>query len=56
MGNLVKYENRLRIIEYTELPREVAEETIESGELRIWAGSPAIHLLRSEVPATTGAW
>jgi UDP-N-acetylglucosamine/UDP-N-acetylgalactosamine diphosphorylase len=43
MGNLVKYQNRLRIIEYTELPKEVAEETIEFGELRIWAGSPAIH-------------
>ena len=30
MGNLVKFRNRLRIIEYTELPKEMAEETIES--------------------------
>lgn len=43
MGNLVKYQNRLRIIEYTELPKELAEATTDSGELRIWAGSPAIH-------------
>ncbi len=43
MGNLVKYDGRLRIIEYTELPRDLAEQTTEFGELRIWAGSPAIH-------------
>ncbi|HMO34849.1 MAG TPA: UDPGP type 1 family protein [Gemmatales bacterium] len=43
MGNLVEYDGRHRIIEYTELPKEIAEETTEGGELRIWAGSPAIH-------------
>lgn len=44
MGNLVELEGRCRIIEYTELPNELAHERMPDGELRIWAGSPAIHL------------
>lgn len=46
MGNLVELEGRCRIIEYTELPQQLAEERMPSGELRIWAGSPAIHLFQ----------
>lgn len=44
MGNLVHLDGRCRIIEYTELPKELAEQTTADGKLRIWAGSPAIHL------------
>jgi UDP-N-acetylglucosamine/UDP-N-acetylgalactosamine diphosphorylase len=43
LGNLVQYDGRLRIIEYTELSGELAEERAGTGDLRIWAGSPAIH-------------
>lgn len=44
MGNLVQMENRCRIIEYTELPSDIAEQREPDGKLRIWAGSPAIHI------------
>src|SRR5262249_30222839 len=44
LGNLVELDGRLRIIEYTELPEDLAKERTEQGELRIWAGSPAIHV------------
>ncbi|HQR07997.1 MAG TPA: UDPGP type 1 family protein [Gemmatales bacterium] len=46
MGNVVELNGRYRIIEYTELPKELAEETLPNGQLRIWAGSPAIHLFQ----------
>lgn len=44
LGNLVQIDGRVRIIEYTELPEKLAEERTDAGELRIWAGSPAIHI------------
>jgi UDP-N-acetylglucosamine/UDP-N-acetylgalactosamine diphosphorylase len=44
LGNVVQLDGRLRIIEYTELPRVLAEERNPEGGLRIWAGSPAIHV------------
>jgi UDP-N-acetylglucosamine/UDP-N-acetylgalactosamine diphosphorylase len=44
LGNLVEIDGRMRIIEYTELPEKLAEERTAEGELRIWAGSPAIHI------------
>jgi len=46
MGNLVELDGCCRIIEYTELPKELAEQTLPNGQLRIWAGSPAIHLFQ----------
>lgn len=44
MGNLVQLDGKYRIVEYTELPAELAGQTDEQGQLRFWAGSPAIHL------------
>jgi UDP-N-acetylglucosamine/UDP-N-acetylgalactosamine diphosphorylase len=44
LGNLVTYQGRMQIVEYTELPDWLAEQRNEDGELRIWAGSPAIHV------------
>ncbi len=32
------------IIEYSDLPESLGRQTDERGQLRIWAGSPAIHL------------
>ena len=46
MGNLVELDGRCRIIEYTELPKDLAEQKLPDGQLRIWAGSPAIHLFQ----------
>jgi len=44
LGNLVQIDGRVRIIEYTELPEKLANERSADEKLRIWAGSPAIHL------------
>jgi UDP-N-acetylglucosamine/UDP-N-acetylgalactosamine diphosphorylase len=43
LGNLVLIDGRCSIIEYSDLPLELARQTDEQGRLRIWAGSPAIH-------------
>src|SRR6516162_7197313 len=43
VGNMVLIDGRCSIIEYSDLPRELAEERDAAGKLRIWAGSPAIH-------------
>jgi UDP-N-acetylglucosamine/UDP-N-acetylgalactosamine diphosphorylase len=43
VGNMVLIDDRCSIIEYSDLPKELAEQRDEHGRLRIWAGSPAIH-------------
>jgi UDP-N-acetylglucosamine/UDP-N-acetylgalactosamine diphosphorylase len=43
VGNMVLIDGRCSIIEYSDLPKELAEQRDEHGKLRIWAGSPAIH-------------
>jgi UDP-N-acetylglucosamine/UDP-N-acetylgalactosamine diphosphorylase len=43
LGNLVLIDGRCSIIEYSDLPKELAERRDEKGNLRLWAGSPAIH-------------
>jgi UDP-N-acetylglucosamine/UDP-N-acetylgalactosamine diphosphorylase len=48
LGNLVLVDGRCTIIEYSDLPEELARQTDESGRLRIWAGSPAIHYFAVE--------
>jgi len=46
LGNLVRTEDgRTMVIEYSDLPEELAEERDESGELRFRAGSIAIHCI-----------
>ena len=44
LGNLVLIDGRCSMIEYSDLPEQLARETDEQGRLRIWAGSPAIHI------------
>jgi UDP-N-acetylglucosamine/UDP-N-acetylgalactosamine diphosphorylase len=43
LGNLVEYDGRTRMIEYTELPKDLAGRRDVAGNLEIWAGSIAIH-------------
>ncbi len=43
MGVIVQVDGRCTIIEYSDLPDELARQTDETGRLRLWAGSPAIH-------------
>jgi UDP-N-acetylglucosamine/UDP-N-acetylgalactosamine diphosphorylase len=44
LGNFVLIDGRCSIIEYSDLPDELANQRDEQGRLRLWAGSPAIHL------------
>jgi UDP-N-acetylglucosamine/UDP-N-acetylgalactosamine diphosphorylase len=43
LGNFVQTGGRCSMIEYSDLPQEMARQTDETGRLRLWAGSPAIH-------------
>jgi UDP-N-acetylglucosamine/UDP-N-acetylgalactosamine diphosphorylase len=44
LGNLVLVDGRCAMIEYSDLPSELASQRDDEGGLRIWAGSPAIHM------------
>lgn len=44
VGNVVDVDGRVQIIEYSDLPDENARELDESGNLKIWAGSIAVHV------------
>src|SRR5207245_1363808 len=44
MGNLVLVDGRCTMIEYSDLPEDLARQTDNEGCLRIRAGSPAIHI------------
>jgi UDP-N-acetylglucosamine/UDP-N-acetylgalactosamine diphosphorylase len=44
LGNLVLVDGRCTIIEYSDLPKDLAEEREPDGRLRISAGSPAIQI------------
>jgi UDP-N-acetylglucosamine/UDP-N-acetylgalactosamine diphosphorylase len=48
LGNLVLVNGRCTMIEYSDLPESLAKQTDERGGLRIWAGSPAIHIFDLE--------
>jgi UDP-N-acetylglucosamine/UDP-N-acetylgalactosamine diphosphorylase len=48
LGNLVLVDGRCTMIEYSDLPESLARQTDEHGRLRIWAGSPAIHIFDVE--------
>ena len=44
LGNFAMIDGRLNVIEYSDLPEDVAEKRNASGELRFWAGSIAVHI------------
>ncbi len=44
LGNFVLIDGRCSMIEYSDLPEDLAQERDDQGRLRLWAGSPAIHL------------
>jgi UDP-N-acetylglucosamine/UDP-N-acetylgalactosamine diphosphorylase len=45
VGNVVSIAGRANIIEYSDLPEEVARQTNPDGTLKLWAGNIAIHVL-----------
>ncbi|WP_297031260.1 UDPGP type 1 family protein [Thermogutta sp.] len=45
VGNLVQVDDRLCIIEYSDLPPELAEKRAPDGSLLLWAGSIGVHVI-----------
>lgn len=45
VGNLVQVDDRLYVIEYSDLPREFAEKRASDGGLLLWAGSIGVHVI-----------
>jgi UDP-N-acetylglucosamine/UDP-N-acetylgalactosamine diphosphorylase len=44
VGNVVAVDGRLMVIEYSDLPDDIARTTNPDGSLAIWAGSIAVHV------------
>ncbi|MFO1020811.1 MAG: UDPGP type 1 family protein [Planctomycetales bacterium] len=44
MGVMIELNGRTQIIEYSDLPKSVAERRTSNGELEFWAGSTAMHV------------
>ncbi len=48
VGNVVSVDGRLQVIEYSDLPDDVAERRKADGSLAIWAGSIAVHVFEAD--------
>lgn len=48
VGNVVQLDGKVQIIEYSDLPDSIAEQTDEQGQPRLWAGNIAVHVFRQE--------
>lgn len=44
VGNVVRWQGRTRIIEYSDIPSSLAAQRNADGNLRFWAGSIAVHV------------
>jgi UDP-N-acetylglucosamine/UDP-N-acetylgalactosamine diphosphorylase len=44
VGNVVMADGALRIIEYSDLPDQAAQQLDDKGELKLWAGNIAVHM------------
>lgn len=45
VGNVVDVDGRLHVIEYSDLPEDVARRRNADGSLEVWAGSIAVHIM-----------
>lgn len=48
VGNVVELDGKIQIIEYSDLPDEIAAQREPDGSLRLWAGNLAIHVFRRD--------
>jgi UDP-N-acetylglucosamine/UDP-N-acetylgalactosamine diphosphorylase len=46
VGNVVSVDGQLMVIEYSDLPSTAGQQREANGQLRLWAGSIAIHVFR----------
>ena len=44
VGNVVSIDGQVRIIEYSDLPDDVAHQRLADGSLKLWAGNIAVHV------------
>jgi UDP-N-acetylglucosamine/UDP-N-acetylgalactosamine diphosphorylase len=56
VGNVVVVDGRVQIIEYSDLPEEAANRRKDSGELLLWAGNIAVHVLDRKFLQKAAAW
>jgi len=49
VGNVVEIDGKLRVIEYSDLPDEIARRRKADGSLEIWAGSIAVHVMETKL-------
>lgn len=49
VGNVVEVDGQVRIIEYSDLPDDVARQREADGSLRLWAGNIAVHVFNVEL-------
>ena len=54
VGNVVEVDGRLMVIEYSDLPDDVARRRNPDGSLAIWAGSIAVHVFDLDFLAADG--
>ncbi|MFM7515817.1 MAG: UTP--glucose-1-phosphate uridylyltransferase, partial [Pirellula sp.] len=48
VGNVVNLDGKTQIIEYSDLPEDVAKQTNPDGSLKLWAGNIAVHVFDIE--------
>jgi UDP-N-acetylglucosamine/UDP-N-acetylgalactosamine diphosphorylase len=48
LGNFCLVDGKMTIVEYSDLPEHLANQTLDDGQLRFKAGSPAIHAIAVE--------
>jgi len=48
LGNFAMVDGKLNVIEYIDMPDDVAQQTDAEGNLRFWAGSIAVHVFAVE--------
>jgi len=56
VGNVVLVDGRVQIIEYSDLPEEAANRLNEAGELRLWAGNIAVHVVDRKFLERAAKW
>lgn len=49
VGNVVSIDGQVRIIEYSDLPDDVAHQRLADGSLKLWAGNIAVHVFDVEL-------
>lgn len=55
MGNVISIDGRVQVIEYSDLPDEVAAQTNPDGSLKLWAGNLAVHVFDLEFLSRSAA-